>query len=54
MNFYKISFFTLSALAVCGTLNAQDLRGVGSLALGYAAGPLPQPKERKAGYIHKV
>ena len=32
----------------------QDLRGVGSLALGYAAGPLPQPKERKAGYIHKV
>ena len=32
----------------------QDLRGVGSLALGYARGPLPQPKERKAGYIHKV
>ena len=28
MNFYRISFFTLSALAVCGTLNAQDLRGV--------------------------
>ena len=28
MNFYRISIFTLSALAVCGTLNAQDLRGV--------------------------
>lgn len=28
MKFYRISFFTLSALAVCGTLNAQDLRGV--------------------------
>ncbi len=28
MNFYRISFFALSALAVCGTLNAQDLRGV--------------------------
>lgn len=32
----------------------ENLRGVGSLALGYAAGPLPQPKERKADYIHKV
>ena len=28
MNLYKISFFTLSALAACSTLNAQDLRGV--------------------------
>ena len=28
MKFYRISFLTLSALAVCGTLNAQDLRGV--------------------------
>ena len=32
----------------------EELRGVGSLALGYAAGPLPQPKERKADYIKKV
>ena len=32
----------------------ENLRGVGSLALGYAQGPLPQPKERKADYIHKV
>ena len=32
----------------------ENLRGVGSLALGYAAGLLPQPKERKADYIHKV
>ena len=32
----------------------EDLRGVGSLALGYADGPLPQPKPRKAGYIVKV
>lgn len=32
----------------------ENLRGVGSLALGYAAGPAPQPKERKADYIHKV
>ena len=26
----------------------ENLRGVGSLALGYAAGPLPQPKERQS------
>lgn len=32
----------------------ETLRGVGSLALGYAEGPLPQPKPRKEGYIHKV
>ena len=32
----------------------ETLRGVGSIALGYAAGPLPQPKPRKEGYIHKV
>lgn len=32
----------------------QELRGVGSLALGYGDGPAPQPKERKAGYIFKV
>ena len=32
----------------------ENLRGVGSLALGYAASPAPQPKERKADYIHKV
>ena len=32
----------------------ENLRGVGSLALGYAQGPLPQPRERKADYIHKV
>ncbi len=32
----------------------ENLRGVGSLALGYAAGPLPQPKERKADYVKKV
>ena len=33
---------------------SEELRGIGSLALGYAAGPLPQPKERKADYIKKV
>ena len=33
---------------------SENLRGVGSLALGYAASPVPQPKERKADYIHKV
>ncbi|MGI6254011.1 MAG: nitroreductase family protein [Acutalibacter sp.] len=32
----------------------ENLRGVGSLALGYAAGPLPQPKARKADYVKKV
>ncbi len=32
----------------------ETLRGVGSLALGYADGPAPQPKARKAGYIKKV
>lgn len=32
----------------------ENLRGVGSLALGYGSGPQPQPKERKAGYIVKV
>ena len=30
------------------------LRGVGSLAIGYADGPAPEPKPRKAGYIQKV
>ena len=33
---------------------SEELRGIGSLALGYAAGPLPKPKERKADYIKKV
>lgn len=32
----------------------ENLRGVGSLALGYGVGPAPQPKERKADYIVKV
>lgn len=32
----------------------ENLRGVGSLALGYGIGPDPQPKERKDGYIVKV
>lgn len=32
----------------------EDLRGVGSLALGYADGELPQPKPRKKGYIKIV
>ena len=32
----------------------ETLRGVGSIALGYAAGPLPPPQPRKEGYIHKV
>ena len=32
----------------------ENLRGVGSLALGYAAGPAPQPKERKADYVVRV
>lgn len=32
----------------------ETLRGVGSLALGYADGPAPEPKERKADYIVKV
>ncbi len=32
----------------------QNLRGVGSLALGYGDGPDPQPKERKEGYIVKI
>lgn len=32
----------------------ENLRGVGSLALGYGDGPAPQPKERKAGYIVKA
>lgn len=32
----------------------ENLRGVGSLALGYGEGPAPQPKERKAGYIVRV
>ena len=31
-----------------------NLRGVGSLALGYAAGPLPQPRPRKDGYVVRV
>lgn len=30
------------------------LRGVGALAVGYAEGPLPAPKERKADYIKRV
>ena len=29
-------------------------RGVGSLALGYAAGPLPEPKPRKENYCYIV
>ena len=32
----------------------EDLRGVGSLALGYADGKPPQPKPRKEGYIKIV
>lgn len=32
----------------------ENLRGVGSIALGYAAGPLPQPRDRKPDYIKKV
>ncbi len=32
----------------------ENLRGVGSLALGYGDGPAPQPKERKSDYIVKV
>lgn len=32
----------------------QDLRGVGSLALGYAAGPLPDPKPRKENYFKVI
>lgn len=32
----------------------ENLRGVGSLALGYGDGPLPQPKPRKEGYIIRV
>lgn len=31
-----------------------NLRGVGSLAIGYADGPLPQAKPRKEGYIIRV
>ena len=31
-----------------------NLRGVGSLALGYAAGPLPKLKDRKPGYVKMV
>lgn len=30
------------------------LRGVGSLAIGYADGPAPQPKPRKEGYVVRV
>lgn len=32
----------------------EDLRGVGSLALGYAEGEPPQPKPRKEGYVRRV
>ncbi len=32
----------------------ENLRGVGSLALGYAAGPVPEAKPRKETYIVKV
>lgn len=32
----------------------QDLRGVGSLAIGYAQGPAPEPKPRKADYFKIV
>lgn len=32
----------------------QDLRGVGSLAIGYGDGPAPEPKPRKADYIKMV
>lgn len=31
-----------------------NLRGVGSLAIGYADGPAPQPKPRKEGYVVRV
>lgn len=33
---------------------SENLRGVGSLALGYGDGPDPAPKERKPGYIVRV
>ena len=32
----------------------ETLRGVGSIALGYASGPAPAPAPRKAGYIVRV
>ena len=32
----------------------ETLRGVGSIALGFAAGPLPEAAARKEGYIVKV
>ena len=31
-----------------------NLRGVGSLAIGYADGPAPQPKPRKEGYVIRI
>lgn len=31
-----------------------NLRGVGSLAIGYGDGPAPEPKPRKADYVKKV
>lgn len=31
----------------------EDLRGVGSMALGYADGPLPQARPRREGYVVK-
>lgn len=32
----------------------EDLRGVGSLAIGYGDGPAPEPKPRKEGYVKRV
>ena len=32
----------------------ETLRGVGSIALGYASGPAPAPAPRKDGYIVRV
>ena len=32
----------------------ETLRGIGSIALGYAAGEAPAPKPRKEGYIVKI
>ena len=32
----------------------ETLRGVGSLALGYAAGPAPEPAKRKDNYVVRV
>ena len=32
----------------------ENLRGVGSLAIGYAEGPAPEPRPRKEGYVLRV